>query len=182
MTTTLTLLRSGAPGSRCHTSTFFQEMKITPRDKKAASIVLLLGGAFIFLAGSIPLCAPFWRGDYWLILICGPFALLAWWIGRTLVGAYLNSAFSTTEVELEGDRLAVRNRPFGRSFDLAYSDIRTCMITDIVNPKACLEILLTDRARKTYSVCSFREASAPIESVYTTIKTKAEQAGSSNGG
>ena len=181
MTTTLTLLRSGAPGSRCHTSTFFQEMKITPRDKKAASIVLLLGGAFIFLAGSIPLCAPFWRGDYWLILICGPFALLAWWIGRTLVGAYLNSAFSTTEVELEGDRLAVRNRPFGRSFDLAYSDIRTCMITDIVNPKACLEILVTDRAHKTYSVCSFREASAPIESLYTTIKTKAE-AGLSNGG
>jgi len=157
-------------------------MKITPRDKKAASIVLPLSGVLIFLAGSIPLCAPFWRGDYWLIIICGPFALVAWWIGRTLIGAYLNSAFSTTEVDLEGDLLAVRNRPFGRSFDLAFSDIRTCLITDIVNPKACLEILLTDRFHKTYSVCSFREASAPIESLYTTIKTKAEQAGGRAGG
>jgi|688.fasta_scaffold905730_2 hypothetical protein len=155
-------------------------MKIAPRDKKAASIVLLLGGAFILLAGSIPLCVPFLRGDYWLIIICGPFALLACWIGRTLLGAYLNSVFSTTEVELEGDRLVVRNRPFGRSFDLAYSDIRDCMIIDIVHPKACLEILLTDRAHKTYSVCSFREASAPIESLYTTIKTKVEQDAESN--
>lgn len=153
-------------------------MKITPRDKKAASIVILLGGVFIILAGSIPLCTPFLRGDYWLIIFCGPFAFLTWWIGRTLLSTYLNSAFSTTEVDLEGDRLAVRNRPFGRSFDLAYSDIRTCMITNIVNPKACLEILLTDRAHKTYSVCSFREASAPIEALYNTIKTKAEQAGS----
>lgn len=157
-------------------------MKITPKDKKAASIVLLLGGAFFFVAGSIPLCAPFLRGDYWLILVCVPVALLAWWIGRTLLGAYLNSVFSTTDVDLEGDRLVVRNRPFGRSFDLAYPDIRACMITDIVNPKACLEILLTDRAHRTYSVCSFREASAPIALLYTTIKTKAEQAGASNGG
>jgi hypothetical protein len=130
----------------------------------------------MFLAGSITLCAPFLRGDYWLIIICGPFALLAWWIGRTLLGAYLNSAFSTTEVDLEGDRLVVRNRPFGRSFDLAYSDIRTCIITDIVSPRACLEILLTDRAHRTYSVCCFREASASIEFLYTTIKTKAERA------
>jgi hypothetical protein len=54
------------------------------------------------------------------------------------------------------------------------------MIIDIVHPKACLEILLTDRAHKTYSVCSFREASAPIESLYTTIKTKVEQDAESN--
>ncbi len=155
------------------------DMKITPSDKKAASIVVVLGGAFIFIGGTIPLCAPFLRGDYWLIIVCGPFAFLAWWIGRTLLGAYLNSAFSTTEVDLEGDRLIVRNRPFGRSFDLAYSDMRAVMITDIVNPKTCLEILITDRLHRTYSVCSFREMSVPIESLYTTIKTKAEQAGAS---
>ncbi|OYV07051.1 MAG: hypothetical protein CFE26_03015 [Verrucomicrobiales bacterium VVV1] len=151
-------------------------MKIAPRDKKAASILLLLGSAVLFLAGSMSLCAPFLRGDYWLIVICGPFALLAWWIARTLLGAYLNSAFSTTEVDLEGDRLAVRNRPFGRSFDLAYSDIRTCMIADIISPQACLEILLTDRSHKTYQVCSFREISSPIDSLYTRIRAEVEQA------
>lgn len=151
-------------------------MKITPKDKRPASIGLLFGGSFIVAAGGVPLCAPFIRGDYWLIIVCVPFALITWWIGRTLLAAYFNSAFSTTEVDLDADQLAVRNHPFGRSFVLAYAEIRSCMITDIVNSKTCLEILLTDRSHRTYQVCAFRVLSAPIESLYTTIKMKVEQA------
>ena len=157
-------------------------MKITPKDKKAASALLLLGGAFILSAGTVPLFAPFLRGDYWLLIVCVPFTLVAWWIGRTLLGAYLNSAFSTTEVDPDGDRLIVRNRPFGRSFNLAYADIRSCVVTDIVNPKACLEILLTDRRHRNYQVCTFRETSPVIESLLTTITTKTEQVSGGNGG
>ncbi len=153
-----------------------KKMKITPRDKKTASIILLFSGTFIFIAGSISLCAPFLQGEYWLLIVCGPFALIAWWLSRMLLGTYLNSAFSTTEVDHEGDRLRVSNRPFGRSFEIAYSDIRTCRITDIVNPKACLEILLVDRAHRTYQVCAFRETSTQIEQLYTIIITKVKQA------
>lgn len=156
-------------------------MKITPIDKKSASIVLLFGGLFFVVAGSMSLCVPFLRSDYWLLIVCVPFALLTWWFGRILLGSYLNSAFSTTEVDLEGQQLSVRNRPFGRSFQVAYSDIRSCIITDIVNPKSCLEILITDRLHKTYQVCAFRETSAPIASLYTSIVTKTEQAAAGNG-
>ena len=152
-------------------------MTITPNEKESASFFLFLSGLVIFVGGSLPLIAPFVRGDYWLIFICLPFALIAWWIGRVLVRSYLNSVYSTTEVDFGDDKLRVRNTPFGMTFEIAYSDVRSCQVTDIGSPKLCLEILVSDKHHKAYQVCTFRFLSGPIESLFNELKSRVGNAG-----
>ena len=151
-------------------------MRITPDDKSTASPILLLAGVFILLGGSAPLAAPFFLQEWWLLLVCTPITMVAWWIGRTLLASYLNSAFSTTELDFGEDTMEVRNHPFGKCFTVAYSDIRSSMVTDVMHPKACMEILITDQSHHTYQICAFRSLTAPIEEVYESINRRVDQA------
>ena len=121
--------------------------------------------------------APFSTGAYWLLLVCAPFSIIIIWLAKTLLKSWISTAFLTTILDFGEQELVIRNFPFGSPVTVKYADIEECIITDIADPKLCLEALLLARSHRTIQVCAFRNVNPKIETMIAAINARAEQVG-----
>ncbi len=132
---------------------------VRPADKRGRSLELPIFCLILLLAsGGILFVSLEPASDHYVLLVTVPFLIFLLWLEGVFVSSFLNVTFSTTRIEIEKAELVVSNHPFGRSFVLPLTSIKSMSVTDVLGPTICWEVLLLTNENRTIQVCTFRQA------------------------
>lgn len=147
-------------------------MTITPSQKGRAAATLVVASVVSTSVGLAIVGVPLAKGMLLPLVVSGPLSVFLFWLAVTFLRSWLNTGFSTTTISLLGDQLHVSNSPFGLRKVIDRSEIKSVAITDILSKRICLDLLITTKDNRVYSLCSFRSVPHGLMSLIQDIKNE----------